>query len=89
MDEQTQTEPKVSPEYEAFLKAVEKNGAYVRVLVEKDGAKKIDNWYVKKGAVNHNVTDDNLVGFRPLTRKEQRKIFHTPYKYGRRLNKAV
>lgn len=86
MNEQTQTEEKkVSPEYVAFLLAVEKNGAYVQVL--KDG--KMQNWNVKKGSKNHGVTDDNLIGFRPLTRKEQRAIFHTPYKYGRRQQKPA
>lgn len=86
MDEQTETEKKVSPEYAAFLEAVKKNGAYVRVLKTDDkGDKKIENWNVKKGAISHGVTDDNLIGFRPLTRKEQRAIFHTPYKHGRRV----
>jgi hypothetical protein len=85
MNEQVETTPAPSEEYTAFLSAVEKNGAYVRILVEKDGVKKVENWNVKKGAKDHNVTDANLIGFRPLTRKEQRAIFHTPYKYGRRV----
>lgn len=85
MNEQVNETPATSEEYKAFLAAVDKNGAYVRILVEKNGEKKIENWNVKKGAKDHNVTDANLIGFRPLTRKEQRAIFHTPYKYGRRV----
>lgn len=85
MNEQTETTPAPSAEFTAFLAAVEKNGAYVRILVEKNGEKKVENWNVKKGAKDHGVTDANLIGFRPLNRKEQRAIFHTPYKYGRRV----
>jgi hypothetical protein len=86
MNEQTATdEKKVSAEFTAFLAAVKQNGAYVRILVEVNGEKKIENWNVNKGATDHKVTDENLIGFRPLTRKERRDLFHTPYKFGRRV----
>lgn len=72
-----------SEEYQLFLKAIVKNGAYVQILTE---GKESKNFYVKKGSENHGVTDENLIGFRPLTRKEQRAQFHTPFKYNRRMN---
>lgn len=85
MDEQTEVK-KVSPTYEAFLNAIEQNGAYVQVLESEPGKdKKIAYYNIKKGSKNHGITDEMLVGFRPLTRKEQRAIFHTPYKFGRRV----
>jgi hypothetical protein len=77
-----------SEEYKKFLDAVKKNGAYVRILKEVNGEKKVENFYVKKDAVEHGVTDENLLGFTPLSRKEQRRLFHTPYKFGRRMGKA-
>lgn len=85
MDEQTEVK-KLSPAYESFLQAVEKNGAYVQVLESKPGEdKKISYYNIKKGSKNHGITDEMLIGFRPLNRREQRALFHTPYKFGRRV----
>lgn len=86
MEEQTPQPAPPSAVFTSFLAAVKKNGVYVEILInDENGDKKIERWDLKKGATEHKVTDDNLLGFRPHTRKEQRALFHTPYKFGRRI----
>lgn len=87
MNEQTpQEEKKPSPAFLKFMDAVNATGVKATILVNGAGEeKKLEYWNLKKEATNiAPVTEDNLVDYRPLTRKERRKVFVTPFKYGRR-----
>jgi hypothetical protein len=88
MNEQTpQAEKQPSATYLKFLEVVKNHGVKATILVSADGSekKKFEYWNLKRGATDLTpVTEDNLVDYRALTRKERRAVFVIPYKYGRR-----
>lgn len=74
MNEETQ-QIAPSPEYSQFLADVKNYG--VRVEVQKTpGDKESDVWLIPKGCLEHQVTDENMITFRRLTRFERRSKFH-------------
>lgn len=79
MDEEKKQE---SPAWREFLVTVEKTGAYCEIWEEpaKEGDKPGKKGYnVNKGAdlKDHFITDEKLISFRPLSRRERRTNFHT------------
>lgn len=78
MDEEKKA---ISPAYRDFLATIEKFGVYCEVWQEpeKNGDKPRKQGYnVKKGAdmKDHFITDEKLISFRPLSRRERRNIWH-------------
>lgn len=75
-----ESEKEVSLSYRNFLEAVEKYGAYVTIWDEDRKGKK--SYWIKKGSNpgkgkdDHFVTDENMIDFRAMTRKERRHYFH-------------
>jgi hypothetical protein len=82
MDEQEQHEPAPSHEYFTFLEALKEHGVEVNYLGTKKGEDKPETqrYYLPKGCIQHEITDDNLISFRKLNRREHRKIFPKHHK---------
>lgn len=80
MDEETTTKPiPDSDYYSQFLATVQSHG--VRCHIWENGKKQ--EWVIQKEDTDHPVTDDNLIEFRPLVRRERNAMKVIRDKYGR------
>lgn len=76
MNEETPQEKKPAAEYLKFLDVVKAHGARASILVTQGEKQVIEDWNLKQGATDITpVSEDNLVNYRPLTRRERRRIF--------------
>jgi hypothetical protein len=70
MDEEKKQLPELSQYFTDFLLCVNKTGARATIWDEEKKGK--SDWNIPIGCIVHNVTDTNLITFRPLSRRERR-----------------